>query len=81
MDRQEKFDKLIARMELPENKVRRNPTVFSEADTTIAQNVDYMREYLTKLNDTARPDTHFIGKQFDRKYDEVVRILDEEGWA
>lgn len=81
MDRKEKFDKLIERMELPENKVRRNPTVFSEADTTIARNVADMRECLTKLNDTARSDTHFIGIQFDRKYDEVVRILDEEGWA
>jgi len=44
MDRQEKFDKLIERMELPENKARRNPTVFSEADTTIARNVADMRE-------------------------------------
>ena len=25
--------------------------------------------------------TYFIGKQFDDKYDKVVRILDEEGWA
>lgn len=81
MDRQEKFDKLIERMELPENKARRNPTVFSEADTVIAQNIADMRECLTKLNDTARSDTYFIGKQFDDKYDKVVRILDEEGWA
>ena len=43
MDRQEKFDKLIERMELPENKARRNPTVFSEADTVIAQNIADMR--------------------------------------
>ena len=78
MDRQEKFDK---RIELPENKARRNPTVFSEADTAIAQNIADMRECLTKLNDTARQDTHFIGIQFDQKYDKVIRILDEEGWA
>lgn len=81
MDRQEKFDKLIERIELPENKARRNPTVFSEADTAIAQNIADMRECLTKLNDTARQDTHFIGIQFDQKYDKVIRILDEEGWA
>ena len=81
MDRQEKFDKLIERIELPENKAQRNPTVFSEADTAIAQNIADMRECLTKLNDTARQDTHFIGIQFDQKYDKVIRILDEEGWA
>ena len=81
MNRQEKFDKVIERMELPENKARRNPTVFSETDTTIAQNVADMREYLTKLNDTARSDTHFIGIQFDQKYDEVIQILNEQGWS
>ena len=81
MNRQEKFDKLIERMELPENKARRNPTVFSEADTTIAQNVADMRHYLTALNDTSRSDTYVMEKQFDKKYDEVVRILDEQGWA
>ncbi len=81
MDRQEKFDRLIERMELPENRARRNPTVLSEADTTIARNVADMRECLTKLNDTARSDTYLIGKQFDKKYDKVVRFLDEQGWA
>lgn len=81
MDRQEKFDKLIERMELPENRVRRTSTILSEVDTTIARNVADMRKYLTKLNDTVRSDTYFMGIQFDQKYDEVVRILDEEGWA
>ena len=81
MDRQEKFDKLIERMELPENKARRNPTVFSKADTTIAQNVADMKVYLTTLNDASRSDTYFTGEQFDKKYDEVVQILDEQGWA
>ena len=81
MDRQEKFDKLIERMELPENKARRNPTVFSEADTTIAQNVADMKVYLTTLNDTSKSDICFTEKQFDNKYDVVVRILDEQGWA
>ena len=37
--------------------------------------------YLTALNDTSRSDTYVTGKQFDKKYDEVVRILDEQGWA
>lgn len=81
MDRQEKFDKLIERMELPENRVRRTSTILSEVDTSIARNVADMRKYLTKLNDTVRSDTYFMGIQFDQKYDEVVRILDEEGWA
>lgn len=81
MDRQEKFDKLIERIELPENRVRRTSTILSEVDTTIARNVADMRKYLTKLNDTVRSDTYFMGIQFDQKYDEVVRILDEQGWA
>lgn len=81
MDRQEKFDKLIERMELPENRARRTSTILSEVDTTIARNVADMRKYLTKLNDTVRPDTYFMRIQFDQKYDEVVRILDEQGWA
>ena len=81
MDRQEKFDKLIERIELPENRVRRTSTILSEVDTTIARNVADMRKYLTKLNDTVRSDTYFMGIQFDQKYDEVVRILDEQGCA
>ena len=81
MNRQKKFDELIERMELPENRVRRTSTILSKVDTTIAQNIADMRECLTKLNDTARQDTHFIGIQFDQKYDKVIRILDEEGWA
>lgn len=81
MDKQEKFDKLVERMELPENRVRRTSTILSKVDTTIAQNIADMREYLTKLNDTTRSDTYIIGLQFDDKYDKVVRILDEQGWA
>ena len=81
MNRQEKFDELVERMELPENTARRNPAVLSEADTAIAQNIADMRHYLTVLNDTSKSDICFTEKQFDKKYDEVVQISDEQGWA
>ena len=64
MNRQEKFDELVERMELPENTARRNPAVLSEADTAIAQNIADMRHYLTVLNDTSKSDICFTEKQF-----------------
>ena len=74
MNRQEKFDELVERMELPENTARRNPAVLSEADTAIAQNIADMRHYLTVLNDTSKSDICFTEKQFDKKYDDKKYI-------
>lgn len=80
MTRQERLDQLILRMQLPENEARRNPATRSEADKNIKSNMSDMRNYLIVLNDKTGADLVFTEKQFDRKYDQVVKLLDEQGW-
>jgi len=78
MTRQEKFDRLFARMMLPENFHKRNPQMFSDGDTEIANGVADLRECLKVINNGSA--TVFDEIKFDKKYDMVIALLDEQGW-
>lgn len=81
MERQEKYNALIARMMLPENFERRNPQILSNTDIMIAEFVADMEKHLASLSNESDVKRVFIQKQFDSKYEKIINILDEQGWA
>ena len=76
--RQEKFDRMFARMMLAENFERRNPSILSDEDTEIAKCVDDMRKCLELFNDGTA--TVFDEKKFDNRYNTIIKIFDKNGW-
>lgn len=78
MTRQERFDRLFARLMLPENFERRNPAIFSDEDIEIAKCVEDMKKILESFNNGTA--TVFDEIKFDNRYSAVIKIFEKNGW-
>lgn len=90
MNRQEKFDSIIARMKLPANSDRlnhvKNASNLDKEDTLIRMHLKHIRDYLhfLSLDDPQNTDDiyrKFIETSCDSAIHSLEKLLGAKGWA
>lgn len=86
MTRQEAYDKIIERIELPENKLKRQDLCTGKLDdTTNGMNLKWylecMKCMLNNLESPRNRNEEDVSKlSFDTSYRHAISLLDKQGW-